>query len=98
MASPPVPAARCCGGSPRPSRLGRASCIAGIILKRCGHALSVPYPGFYGGASGRPGPGDIVRRHYGRIAFGHAELDGLQHWGPAADAGRRAVGQIIGAI
>lgn len=70
--------------------------VAGLILNRWGHALSVPYPGFYGGASGGPGPGDIVRRHYGRIAFGHSELDGLQHWGPAADEGRRAVTQLFG--
>ena len=67
--------------------------IAGIILNRWGHAYSVPYPGFYGGASG-VGPRDVIRRHYGRIAFAHSELDGLQHWGPAADEGRRAVGQL----
>jgi spermidine dehydrogenase len=72
--------------------------IAGIILNRWGHALSVPYPGFYGGARGGPGPGDIVRQHYGRIAFGHSELDGLQHWGPAADEGRRAFNQVTSAI
>jgi hypothetical protein len=58
----------------------------------------VPYPGFYGGSSGKPAPRDIIRRHYGRIAFGHSELDGLQHWGPAADEGRRAVNQVIDAI
>lgn len=35
---------------------------------------------------------------YGRIAFAHSELDGLQHWGPAADEGRRAFGQIADAL
>ena len=68
--------------------------VAGIILNRWGHAYSVPYPGFYGGAGDDPAPRDIMRQGYGRIAFGHGELDGLQHWGPAADEGRRAYGQV----
>lgn len=72
--------------------------IAGIILNRWGHAYSVPYPGFYGGASSGPAPRDIFRESYGRIAFGHSELDGLQHWGPAADEGRRAVNQVLSMI
>ena len=71
--------------------------VAGIILNRWGHAYSVPIPGFYGGANGNA-PRDILRRRYGRIAFGHSELDGLQHYGPAADEGRRAFGQISDAI
>jgi len=71
--------------------------IAGIILNRWGHAYSVPYPGFYGGASGTA-PRDILRKSYGRIAFGHSELDGLQHYGPAADEGRRAFAQVWGAV
>ena len=72
--------------------------VAGIILNRWGHAYSVPYPGFYGGAGDDPAPRDIIRQGYGRIAFGHSELDGLQHWGPAADEGRRAYTQLKGAI
>lgn len=72
--------------------------VAGIILNRWGHAYSVPYPGFYGGASDDPAPRDIIRQHYGRLAFGHSELDGLQHWGPAADEGRRAVNQVLDAL
>ncbi|UCG74216.1 MAG: NAD(P)-binding protein [Chromatiales bacterium] len=71
--------------------------VAGIILNRWGHAYSVPFPGFYGGASGRA-PRDVIRQHYGRIAFGHSELDGLQHWGPAADEGRRAFTQVRDAL
>jgi len=71
--------------------------VAGLILNRWGHAYSVPYPGFYGGADGEA-PRDIIRRGYGRIAFAHSELDGLQHWGPAADEGRRAMGQVLDAI
>ncbi len=71
--------------------------IAGIILNRWGHAYSVPFPGFYGGADGIA-PRDIIRSGYGRIAFGHSELDGLQHYGPAADEGRRACGQVMDAI
>ena len=71
--------------------------IAGIILNRWGHAYSVPFPGFYGGSSGNA-PRDVIRKNYGRIAFGHSELDGLQHYGPAADEGRRAFKQVIAAI
>jgi spermidine dehydrogenase len=71
--------------------------VAGLILNRWGHAYSVPFPGFYGGASGQA-PRDVIRRNYGRIAFGHSELDGLQHWGPAADEGRRAFDQISAAL
>lgn len=67
--------------------------VAGLILNRWGHAYSVPYPGFYGGATGQA-PRDVLRRHYGRIAFAHSELDGLQHFGPAADEGRRALQQL----
>jgi spermidine dehydrogenase len=71
--------------------------VAGLILNRWGHAYSVPYPGFYGGTDGEA-PRDTIRRGYGRIAFAHSELDGLQHWGPAADEGRRAMNQLIDAI
>jgi spermidine dehydrogenase len=71
--------------------------VAGLILNRWGHAYSVPFPGFFGGASGQA-PRDIIRSGYGRIAFAHSELNGLQHWGTAADEGRRAFGQIVNAI
>ena len=71
--------------------------VAGLILNRWGHAYSVPYPGFYGGAAGKA-PRDTIRRAYGRVAFGHSELDGLQHWGPAADEGRRAYTQVRDAM
>jgi spermidine dehydrogenase len=67
--------------------------VAGLILNRWGHAYSVPFPGFYGGASGQA-PRDIIRMRYGRIAFAHSELAGLQHWGTAADEGRRAFDQV----
>lgn len=71
--------------------------VAGIILNRWGHAYSVLFPGFYGGATGNA-PRDVIRRHYGRIAFGHSELAGLQHYGPAADEGRRAFDQLADAL
>ena len=67
--------------------------VAGLILNRWGHAYSVPYPGFYGGADGCA-PRDTLRKNCGRIAFAHSELDGLQHYGPAADEGRRACRQM----
>ena len=71
--------------------------VAGLILNRWGHAYSVPVPGFFGGASGRA-PGDVIRRNHGSIAFAHSELDGLQHWGTAADEGRRAFHQLVDAL
>lgn len=71
--------------------------VAGLILNRWGHAFSVPYPGFYGGATDTA-PRDVIRRAHGRIAFAHAELDGLQHWGPAAEEGDRAFRQVAGAL
>ncbi len=71
--------------------------VAGLILNRWGHAYSVPYPGFYGGANGSA-PRDTLRKNYGRIAFAHSELDGLQHYGPAADEGRRACQQLANAL
>jgi spermidine dehydrogenase len=69
--------------------------VGGLILNRWGHAYSVPYPGFYGGATGQ-GPGDILRGGFGRVGFAHSELAGLQHYGPAADEGRRAYQQVAG--
>ncbi|HUF69744.1 MAG TPA: hypothetical protein VMM79_13960 [Longimicrobiales bacterium] len=71
--------------------------VAGLILNRWGHAYSVPFPGFFGGASGTA-PRDVVRQRYGRVAFAHSELVGWQHWGPAADEGRRAFGQLADAL
>ena len=71
--------------------------VAGVILNRWGHAFSVPFPGFFGGRTGR-GPRDVIRKHYGRIAFGHSELNGWQHWGNAADEGRRAFSQLAAAL
>ncbi len=74
-----------------------AADVAGLILNRWGHAYSVPYPGFYGGADGTA-PRDTLRNNYGRIAFAHSELDGNQHYGPAADEGRRACRQLADAL
>jgi len=71
--------------------------VAGLILNRWGHAFSVPFAGFFGGASGRA-PRDVIRQRYGRVAFAHSELNGWQHWGPAADEGRRAFTQLRDAI
>jgi len=62
-----------------------------------GHAYSVPFPGFFGGAAGRA-PRDIMRKRHGRIAFAHSELAGWQHWGTAADEGRRAFNQLVDTI
>ncbi|MDG1995510.1 MAG: hypothetical protein P8J14_03370 [Emcibacteraceae bacterium] len=68
--------------------------IDGIILNRWGHAYVTPQPGFFFGIDGKPAPSDVIRKGFGRIAFTHSELQGMQHWGPAADEGKRAVKQL----
>jgi len=40
----------------------------------------------------------VIRKGYGRIAFAHSELVGWQHWGPAADEGRRGFNQLVDAL
>jgi spermidine dehydrogenase len=69
--------------------------VAGTILNRWGHAYVVPEPGFYFGRGGHPAARDVVRQRHGRIAFGHSELRGNQHWGPAAAEGARAMAQVL---
>ena len=69
--------------------------VAGIILNRWGHAYVVPEPGFFFGRDGEPAARDVIREPHGRIAFGHSELRGNQHWGSAADEGRRAMRQVL---
>jgi spermidine dehydrogenase len=69
--------------------------IAGIIINRWGHAYIAPQPGFYFGGPDRPAPLEVIRKPYGRIAFGHSELSGRQSWGRAAQEAQRAVKQII---
>lgn len=72
--------------------------IAGIILNRWGHAYIAPQPGFYFGTPAAPAPLEIIRRRYGRIAFGHSELSGRQSWGRAAQESRRALRQVLEVI
>lgn len=69
--------------------------IAGIVLNRWGHAYIAPQPGFYFGSAERPAPLEVIRRRYGRIAFGHSELSGRQSWGRAAKEARRALDQVL---
>ena len=69
--------------------------IAGIIINRWGHAYIAPQPGFYFGAPDNPAPLEVIRKPYGRIAFGHSELSGRQSWGRAAKEAQRAVKQIL---
>jgi spermidine dehydrogenase len=69
--------------------------IAGIILNRWGHAYVAPQPGFYFGTPDNPAPLEVIRKPYGRIAFGHSELSGRQSWGRAAREAQRAVKQIL---
>ncbi len=69
--------------------------IAGIILNRWGHAFVNPQPGFYFNREGIPAARSIIRKRFGRIAFGHSELNGHQHWLGAVDEGRRAAKQVM---
>jgi spermidine dehydrogenase len=69
--------------------------IAGIVINRWGHAYIAPQPGFYFGSAQGPAPLEVLRRRYGRIAFGHCELSGRQSWGCAAQEAQRASQQIL---
>ena len=69
--------------------------IAGIIINRWGHAYISPQPGFYFGAPDRPAPLEVIRKPYGRIAFGHSELSGRQSWGRAGQEAQRAIRQVL---
>jgi len=69
--------------------------IAGIIANRWGHAYIVPQPGFFYGGGGKPAAKDVLQQPFGRIAFGHSELTGMQVWPNAAKEGERAGQQIL---
>ena len=64
--------------------------IAAIVLNRWGHARLIEPPGFHYGVEGRPSPLERAREGYGRVAIGHSELNGAQHWGSALEYGKRA--------
>jgi spermidine dehydrogenase len=64
--------------------------IAGIVLNRWGHAYISPQPGFHFGTDGNPAPKDMIREGYGRIQFGHSELDGYMSHTNALTEGSRA--------
>jgi spermidine dehydrogenase len=68
--------------------------IAGIILNRWGHAYVNPQPGFYFQPNGIPAARDVIRKPFGRIAFGHSELVGHQYWLGAIHEGKRAMEQV----
>ena len=69
--------------------------IAGIITNRWGHAYIVPQPGYYFGKDGNPAPREVVRKGFGRAAFGHSELSGEQLWSTAVAEGERATRQLM---
>lgn len=69
--------------------------IAGIVLNRWGHARVLQPPGFYYGRDGQPAPREVVAKGYGRIAIGHAELNGHQSATGAMDQGRRTALQVL---
>jgi len=64
--------------------------IAAIVLNRWGHARLIEPPGFHYGTDGKPSPLERVREGYGRVAIGHSELNGAQHWGSALEYGKKA--------
>ncbi len=69
--------------------------IAGIILNRWVNAYVNPQPGFYFGQSGNPAPRDSIRKRFGRIAFGHSELNGHMNWIAAVQEGRSAARKVL---
>jgi spermidine dehydrogenase len=69
--------------------------IAGIIFNRWGHAYLTPQPGFYFGRNGQPALRDIIKKRFGRCAFGHSEANGHQNWVSAVEEGARAVREVF---
>ncbi|MBV8742150.1 MAG: NAD(P)-binding protein [Sinobacteraceae bacterium] len=72
--------------------------IAAIVLNRWGHARLIEPPGFHYGQNGRASALERVRAGYGRIAIGHSELNGAQHWGSALEYGRKAGERAAGLV
>ncbi len=68
--------------------------VEGIILNRWGHAYIVPEPGFAFGRDGQEPASEVIRRGFGRIRFGAAELRGEQNFRGAVHEGTRAVQQL----
>lgn len=70
--------------------------IAGIILNRWGHAYLSAQPGFFFGANGTPGPGEVLRNTpFDRIAFANSDLTGIMDHRTSILEARRAVAQAI---
>jgi spermidine dehydrogenase len=70
--------------------------IAGAILNRWGHAFIVGPPGFYFGKNGKPAPREVFRNQsFGRISFGHSDVNGDPSCPGAIEEGARAAGQAI---
>ncbi len=69
--------------------------IAGIVLNRWGHAMPTPPPGFFFGTDGNPPPREVLRKPFGRIAFGHSELGARGDWIGALEEGKRAMMQVL---
>jgi spermidine dehydrogenase len=69
--------------------------IAGIILNRWINAYINPQPGFYFGNNSEPAPYGVILNRFGRIAFGHSELNGHQHWVGAIEEGRSAARKVL---
>jgi spermidine dehydrogenase len=73
--------------------------IAGAILNRWGHAFIVAPPGFYFGKDGKPAPREVFRNQpFGRISFGHSDVNGDPSGPGAIQEGHRAAGQAIKAL
>jgi spermidine dehydrogenase len=72
--------------------------VAGIILNRWGHAYVVPQPGFHFGRIGAKAPREIVREPFGRIFFGHSEMEGHQNFTGAILNGRRAAREAAAVV
>jgi spermidine dehydrogenase len=69
--------------------------IAGIILNRWVNAYVNPQPGFFFGTNRRPAPYGVLYKRFGRIAFGHSEFNGHQHWIGAVEEGRSAADKVM---
>jgi spermidine dehydrogenase len=70
--------------------------IVGVTLDRWWHAMVVPYPGFaFGRFAGAPGPPQIARQRFGRIAFAHTDVEGTPYMEATYLESHRAVQELL---
>lgn len=69
--------------------------VVALVLNRWGHPAVVLQAGLFFGSGGAPTPRGLSRQRFGRVAFAHSKLQGIQAWEFAVAEGRRAYEQAM---